>query len=278
MDNVIDGRAISEGIRSELKQSIKYEMLKPSIAVIQVGDNEASNTYVKNKEKACNDVGIYFRHYKFEDGESELSIINKIKELNNDEYVNGVIIQLPLPDGYNEKRLINTIINSKDVDGLTDINTGRLVNGRKTLVPCTAAGVIELLKRSNVEITGKRVVLVGRGKLTCKPLIQLFLNEDATVTVCHSKTEDLASITKNADILVSAVGINNIITEDMVKAGVVVIDVGINFETGKISGDVDFDKVSKKASLITKTPGGVGPMTVTMLLKNTVYCYLNKKK
>ena len=278
MDNVIDGRAISEGIRSELKQSIKYEMLKPSIAVIQVGDNEASNTYVKNKEKACNDVGIYFRHYKFEDGESELSIINKIKELNNDEYVNGIIIQLPLPDGYNEKRLINTIINSKDVDGLTDINTGRLVNGRKTLVPCTAAGVIELLKRSNVEITGKRVVLVGRGKLTCKPLIQLFLNEDATVTVCHSKTEDLASITKNADILVSAVGINNIITEDMVKAGVVVIDVGINFETGKISGDVDFDKVSKKASLITKTPGGVGPMTVTMLLKNTVYCYLNKKK
>ncbi len=278
MDNVIDGRAISEEIRSELKQSIKYEMLKPSIAVIQVGDNEASNTYVKNKEKACNDVGIYFRHYKFEDGESELSIINKIKELNNDEYVNGIIIQLPLPDGYNEKRLINTIINSKDVDGLTDINTGRLVNGRKTLVPCTAAGVIELLKRSNVEITGKRVVLVGRGKLTCKPLIQLFLNEDATVTVCHSKTEDLASITKNADILVSAVGINNIITEDMVKAGVVVIDVGINFETGKISGDVDFDKVSKKASLITKTPGGVGPMTVTMLLKNTVYCYLNKKK
>ena len=278
MDNVIDGRAISEEIRSELKQSIKYEMLKPSIAVIQVGDNEASNTYVKNKEKACNDVGIYFRHYKFEDGESELSIINKIKELNNEEYVNGIIIQLPLPDGYNEKRLINTIINSKDVDGLTDINTGRLVNGRKTLVPCTAAGVIELLKRSNVEITGKRVVLVGRGKLTCKPLIQLFLNEDATVTVCHSKTEDLASITKNADILVSAVGINNIITEDMVKAGVVVIDVGINFETGKISGDVDFDKVSKKASLITKTPGGVGPMTVTMLLKNTVYCYLNKKK
>ena len=278
MDNVIDGRAISEEIRSELKQSIKYEMLKPSIAVIQVGDNEASNTYVKNKEKACNDVGIYFRHYKFEDGESELSIINKIKELNNDEYVNGIIIQLPLPDGYNEKRLINTIINSKDVDGLTDINTGRLVNGRKTLVPCTAAGVIELLKRSNVEISGKHAVLVGRGKLTCKPLIQLFLNEDATVTVCHSKTEDLASITKNADILVSAVGINNIITEDMVKAGVVVIDVGINFETGKISGDVDFDKVSKKASLITKTPGGVGPMTVTMLLKNTVYCYLNKKK
>ena len=278
MDNVIDGKKISEEIRTELKQSIKYEMLKPSIAVIQVGDNEASNTYVNMKEKACDEVGIYFRHFKFEEGESELSIINKIKELNNDEYVNGIIIQLPLPDGYNEKRLVNTIINSKDVDGLTDINTGRLVSGRKTLVPCTAAAVIELLKRSNVEIIGKHVVLVGRGKLTCRPLIQLFLNEDATVTICHSKTKDLGSLTKNADILVSAVGINNIIKEDMVKDGAVVIDVGINYETGKIRGDVDFDNVSKKASLITKTPGGVGPMTVTMLLKNTVYCYLNRKK
>ena len=278
MDNVIDGKKISEEIRFELKQSIKYEMLKPSIAVIQVGDNEASNTYVKMKEKACDEVGIYFRHFKFEEGDSELSIINKIKELNNDEYVNGVIIQLPLPDGYNEKRLVNTIINSKDVDGLTDINTGRLVSGRKTLVPCTAAAVIELLKRSNVEISGKHVVLVGRGKLTCRPLIQLFLNEDATVTVCHSKTKDLENFTKTADILVTAVGINNIIKEGMVKDGAVVIDVGINYETGKISGDVDFDNVVNKASLITKTPGGVGPMTVTMLLKNTVYCYLNRKK
>ena len=278
MDNVIDGKKISEEIRSELQQSIKYEMLKPSIAVIQVGDNKASNTYVKMKEKACDDVGIYFRHFKFEEGDSELSIINKIKELNNDEYVNGVIIQLPLPDGYNEKRLVNTIINSKDVDGLTDINTGRLVSGRKTLVPCTAAAVIELLKRSNVEISGKHVVLVGRGKLTCRPLIQLFLNEDATVTVCHSKTKDLENFTKTADILVTAVGINNIIKEDMVKDGAVVIDVGINYETGKISGDVDFDNVVNKASLITKTPGGVGPMTLTMLLKNTVYCYLNRKK
>ena len=278
MDNVIDGVKMSEEIRQELKQSIKYEMLKPSIAVIQVGENEASESYVKMKERACDEVGIYFRHYKFSSDDSELSIINKIKELNNDEYVNGIIVQLPLPEGYNEKRLINTILNSKDVDGLTDINTGRLVNGRKTLIPCTAEAVIEMLKRSNVEIAGKNVVLVGRGKLTCRPLIQLFLSEDATVTVCHSKTKDLASYTKGADILVSAVGINNIIKDNMVKEGAVVIDVGINYETGKISGDVDFNKVSKKASLITKTPGGVGPMTVTMLLKNTVYCFLNRKK
>lgn len=278
MDKVIDGKLISDEIKAELKQSIKFEMIKPSIAVIQVGDNQASDTYIKMKEKACDEVGIYFRHYKYDDKTSELTIINKIKELNNDEYVNGIIIQLPLPDGYNEKRLVNTIINSKDIDGLTDINTGRLVSGRKTLVPCTAAAVMELLKRSNVELKSKHVVLVGKGKLTCKPLIQLFLNEGATVTVCHSNTIDLKKHTIDADILVSATGVNNLIKEDMIKEGAVVIDVGINYETGKISGDVDFDNVVKKASLITKTPGGVGPMTVAMLLKNAIYCYQNKKK
>ena len=278
MEKVIDGRKLSEEIRAELRQSIKFEMIKPSIAVIQVGDNEASNSYIKAKEKACDEVGLYFRHLKYELGTSELTIINKIKELNNDEYVNGIIVQLPLPEGYNEKRLINTIINSKDIDGLTDINTGRLISGRKTLVPCTALAVIEMLKRSNVEIESKHVVLVGRGKLTCKPLIQLFLNENATVTVCHSKTVELEKYTRDADILVSATGINNIITADMVKEGAVVIDVGVNYDTGKISGDVDFDNVINIASLITKTPGGVGPMTVTMLIKNAIYCYQNKKK
>ena len=278
MEKVIDGRKLSEEIRAELRQSIKFEMIKPSIAVIQVGDNEASNSNIKAKEKACDEVGLYFRHFKYELGTSELTIINKIKELNNDEYVNGIIVQLPLPEGYNEKRLINTIINSKDIDGLTDINTGRLISGRKTLVPCTALAVIEMLKRSNVEIESKHVVLVGRGKLTCKPLIQLFLNENATVTVCHSKTVELEKYTRDADILVSATGINNIITADMVKEGAVVIDVGVNYDTGKISGDVDFDNVINIASLITKTPGGVGPMTVTMLIKNAIYCYQNKKK
>ena len=278
MEKVIDGKLMSEEIRAELKQSIKFEMIKPSIAVIQIGDNDASNSYIKAKEKACDEVGIYFRHFKYELGTSELTVINKIKELNNDEYVNGIIVQLPLPDGYNEKRLINTIINSKDIDGLTDINAGRLISGRKTLVPCTAMAVIEMLKRSNVEIESKHVVLVGRGKLTCKPLIQLFLNENATVTVCHSKTLDLEKYTRDADILVSATGVNNIINKDMVKDGAVVIDVGVNYDTGKISGDVDFDNVIDKVSLITKTPGGVGPMTVTMLIKNAIYCYQNKKK
>ena len=275
---IVDGRALAEEIRSELKQSIKFEMIKPSLAVIQIGNDDASNSYIKEKEKACNESGIYFRHFKYDDTVSELTVINKIKELNNDDYVNGIIIQLPLPEGYNEKRLINTIINSKDVAGLTDINIGRLSSGRKTLIPSTAMAVMEILKRYNVEIESKNVVLVGRGKLTCKPLIQLFLNENATVTVCHSKTLDLAKYTKEADILVSATGVKNIIKEHMVKDGAVVIDVGINFEKGKISGDVDFNKVSKKASLITPTPKGVGPVTISMLIKNVIYCYQNKKK
>ena len=277
MEKVIDGKLMSEEIRAELKQSIKFEMIKPSIAVIQIGDNDASNSYIKAKEKACDEVGIYFRHFKYELGTSELTVINKIKELHNDEYVNGIIVQLPLPDGYNEKRLINTIINSKDIDGLTDINSGRLISGRKTLVPCTAMAVIEMLKRSNVEIESKHVVLVGRGKLTCKPLIQLFLNENATVTVCHSKTLELEKYTHDADILVSATGVNNIITKDMVKDGAVVIDVGVNYDTGKISGDVDFDNVKDKVSYITPVPGGVGPMTVVMLMKNVLEAYKKQK-
>ena len=278
MDNIMNGKKLSLEIQDELKHSIKYEMIKPSVAVIQVGNDQASTTYIKNKEKACNNIGIYFRYFKFEDGTPELTIVNKIKELNNDDYVNGIIVQLPLPERYNEKRLVNQIINSKDIDGLTDINIGRLLNGKKTLVPCTPLGIMELLKKYEVELKGKHVVIVGKGKLTGKPLTYLMLNEGATVTVCHSKTVNLAKYTKDADILISATGINNLITEDMVKDGVVVVDVGINYDTGKISGDVDFDKVSKKASLITPVPGGVGPMTIAMLLKNIVTCYYNKKK
>ncbi|MBQ9318063.1 MAG: bifunctional 5,10-methylenetetrahydrofolate dehydrogenase/5,10-methenyltetrahydrofolate cyclohydrolase [Bacilli bacterium] len=278
MNNIMDGKALSLEIQDELKKTIKYEMIKPSVAVIQIGDDAASNTYIRNKEKACNDVGIFFRHFKFEDGTPELTVINKIKELNNDEYVNGIIIQLPLPERYNEKRLVNQILNSKDIDGLTDINVGRLLNGKKTLVPCTPLGVMELLEKYNVNVEGKHVVIVGKGKLTGKPLAHLLLNAGATVTVCHSRTLDLASFTRQADILISATGLNKIITEDMVKKDAVVIDIGINYEDGHIAGDVDFANVSKKASLITPVPGGVGPMTIAMLLKNIVNCYYNKKK
>ena len=278
MNNIMDGKSLSQEIQDEIKHMIKYEMIKPSVAVIQIGDNKASDTYVRNKQKACENVGIFFRHYKFENGTPELTIINKIKELNNDEYVNGIIVQLPLPERYNEKRLVNQILNSKDIDGLTDINVGRLLNGKKTLVPCTPLGIMELLKKYNVKLEGKHVVIVGKGKLTGKPLAHLMLNEGATVTVCHSRTLNLESYTKQADILVSATGLNKLITGDMVKKGVVVVDVGINYEDGHIAGDVDFDAVSKKASLITPVPGGVGPMTIAMLLKNIISCFYNKKK
>ena len=278
MNNIMDGKSLGQEIQDEIKHMIKYEMIKPSVAVIQIGDNKASDTYVRNKQKACENVGIFFRHYKFENGTPELTIINKIKELNNDEYVNGIIVQLPLPERYNEKRLVNQILNSKDIDGLTDINVGRLLNGKKTLVPCTPLGIMELLKKYNVKLEGKHVVIVGKGKLTGKPLAHLMLNEGATVTVCHSRTLNLESYTKQADILVSATGLNKLITGDMVKKGVVVVDVGINYEDGHIAGDVDFDAVSKKASLITPVPGGVGPMTIAMLLKNIISCFYNKKK
>lgn len=278
MEKIMDGKQLSLEIEEEIKQTIKFEMIKPSIAVIQVGDNQMSSIYVKNKEKVCNNVGIYFRQFKFEDGTPELTIVNKIKELNNDDYVNGIIIQLPLPDRYNEKRLLNQIVNSKDIDGLTDINIGRFLNGKKTLVSCAALAIMELLKKYEVALEGKHVVIVGKGKLIGKPLMNLLLNEGATVTVCHSRTVDLKNYTKQADILISATGVNNLITADMVKDDVVVIDAGEIFVNGHTVGDVDFDNVSKKASLITPVPGGVGPMTIAMLLKNVVTCYYNKKK
>lgn len=276
MDKIIDGEALSLQIQDNIKKEIKSCMIRPSVAVIQIGDNPASNSYIKRKETACNNVGVYFRLYKFDEGTPELTIINKIKELNNDEYVNGILVQLPLPEQYNEKRIVNSIINSKDIDGLTDINVGRMINGKKTLVPCTPLGIMRMLEEYNVELAGKNVVIVGRGKLVGRPLITLMLAKDATVTVCHSKTTNLAEMTKLADVLVVACGVPKLITADMVKDDVVVIDAGINRVDGKLCGDVDFDEVSKKASLITPVPKGVGPMTVAMLLQNIITCYNSK--
>lgn len=276
MDKIIDGEALSLQIQDNIKKEIKSCMIRPSVAVIQIGDNPASNSYIKRKETACNNVGVYFRLYKFDEGTPELTIINKIKELNNDEYVNGILVQLPLPEQYNEKRIVNSIINSKDIDGLTDINVGRMINGKKTLVPCTPLGIMKMLEEYNVELAGKNVVIVGRGKLVGRPLITLMLAKDATVTVCHSKTTNLAEMTKLADVLVVACGVPKLITADMVKDDVVVIDAGINRVDGKLCGDVDFDEVSKKATLITPVPKGVGPMTVAMLLQNIITCYNSK--
>lgn len=275
----IDGKIISTKIKEELKAEIKTYMIKPCLAVIQIGNDEASNVYISAKQKACSEVGIYLKYIKFDEESREIEIINKIIELNNDEYVHGILLQLPIPEKFNEEKLINYISRNKDVDGLTDINVGKLINNKKCLVSCTPQGIIKLLEESGVSIPGKNVVIVGRSKLVGKPLISLFLNNDATVTVCHSKTSNLKEFTKNADILVVAVGKKHLITEDMVKKDSVVIDVGINRIDGKLYGDVDYENVKNKVSLITPVPGGVGPMTVAMLLcnVNTVYKNLNNK-
>ena len=277
-EKIINGRPLSERIETELKQSIKGCIIRPSVAVISVGSDPINDIHIKLKEEACNRVGIYFRFYNFEEDTTELTIINKIKELNNDDYVNGISIQLPLPPKYNEKRLINSILNSKDVDGLTDINTGRFMNDRKSIVPAAADAVIELLKEYNVELEGKSVTIIGRGNLVGKPLIKSFLNEGATVTICHSKTKDLKKYTIDSDIVVSATGIKDLIKDDMVNEKSVVIDVGSHLENKKIYGDVDFDKVKDKVTLITPIIGGVGPVTVSIFLKNVVFCYNNSKK
>lgn len=273
MNNIIDGIKISTEIRKDIKQIINETKITPSLAVIQVGDNKASSIYIKNKKKACEEVGIRFEHIKFNDTISEELVINEIKRLNNDISINGILVQLPLPLGFDEGKIINTISPVKDVDGLTYQNVGNLVLENDCLVPCTPLGVMELLKAYNVRLSGKNVCIVGRSNLVGKPLIQLLLRNDATLSVCHSKSLDIKNHTKQADVLIVAAGHPNLITKDMVKDGVVIIDVGINKEGNLLCGDVDFDNVSKKASLITPVPGGVGPMTVACLLKNVVKAY-----
>lgn len=276
--NIIDGKKLRNEIVEELKKEVKHYMIKPCLAVIQIGDDPASNTYIKSKEKACNEIGMYFKHIKFTEETKEIEVINKILELNNDEYVHGILLQLPIPEKFNPDKLINYIARNKDVDGLTDINLGKLYNNKPCLSSCTPLGIMKLLEDNNVEIEGKNVTIVGRSNLVGKPLLGLMLNKNATVTICHSKTENLSKHTKNADILVVAVGKKQFIKENMVKEGAVVIDVGINKEDNKLYGDVDFEKVKEKASLITPVPGGVGPMTVAMLMKNVVTAYQKQQK
>lgn len=273
MSKIIDGKKIRNEILDDLKKQVKQYMIKPCLAVIQIGDDEASNTYIKAKEKACNEIGIYFKHIKFTETSKEIEVINKILELNNDDYVHGILLQLPLPQGFNQDKLINYIARNKDVDGLTDINIGKIFNNKPGLVSCTPQGIMKLLEYENIDIEGKNVTIVGRSNLVGKPLLGLMLNKNATVTICHSKTENLKKHTKNADILVVAVGKKHFITEDMVKEDAIVIDVGINRENGKLYGDVDYDKVKTKAKKITPVPGGVGPMTVAMLMLNVITAY-----
>ena len=273
MNNIIDGRLSSEKLRKNIKKEIEDNNLTPTLAVIKVGDNKASNIYVRNKKKACEEVGINFIETDFPDTISQNTVIDEIRRLNNDISVNAILVQLPLPSNFYAGKIINEIDPVKDVDGLTYTNVGNLVLENECLTSCTPLGVMELLKMYNVELKGKDVCIVGRSNLVGKPLIQLLLQKDATVSICHSKSKNMKDYTKHADILIVAAGHPNLITKDMVKDGVIVIDVGINKENDSLCGDVDFDEVSKRAKLITPVPGGVGPMTVACLLKNVVKAY-----
>ena len=275
--NIMDSKELCLGIEEEVKNFSKSCIIRPSVAVITIGEELVNDKFVKEREEACNKAGIYFRYYNFEDNTPELTIINKIKELNNDEYVNGVTIQLPLPEKYNEKRLINTIVNSKDIDGLTDINVGRLISGRKSIVPCTPLAILELLNHYEVEIEGKNVVLIGKGKLVGRPLINLLLNEGATLTVCHSKTKNIKNFTKNADIIISCAGVKDLVNGDMINEGSIVVDAGCTLDNGKVYGDIEEKSVSKKASLIISSEE-VEALSIAMFLKNTLMCYSKNKK
>jgi methylenetetrahydrofolate dehydrogenase (NADP+) / methenyltetrahydrofolate cyclohydrolase len=269
----IDGKEVSRKKRIEIQtnvQNLKKEGVVPGLAVILVGNDDASRTYVANKQKACKELGIYSELITFDSTVTQDILLSKIYELNESKEIHGILVQLPLPDHLDEDEIINAISPMKDVDGFHPINVGKMVIGQDALMPCTPSGVIVMLEDKGISLSGKHVVIVGRSNIVGKPLGQMLLNRDATVTYCHSKTRDLASYTNQADILVAAVGRANFITADYVKQGAVVIDVGINRnEEGKLCGDVAYHQVKDMASYITPVPGGVGPMTITMLMYNT---------
>ena len=274
MAKIIDGKKISQEIKDELKErvaALKEKGVEVTLAVIQVGSNPASTVYVGNKKKACAYVGIKSLAYELPEETTEAELLELVEKLNKDDSVNGILVQLPLPKHIDEDKVIKTISPEKDVDGFHPESVGKLSIGQKGYVSCTPAGIIQLLKRSDIEIDGKECVIIGRSNIVGKPMAMLLLHENATVTVCHSRTKDLAEVCRRADILVSAVGRADFVTADMVKDGAVVIDVGMNRNAdNKLCGDVKFDEVAPKCSYITPVPGGVGPMTIAMLMKNTL--------
>ncbi len=278
MYTLIDGKALAASIKSALAektQKLSAEFgRKPCLAVILVGENQASVTYVKNKEKACEVCGITSEKYNLPDTASEDEVLSLIDRLNRDDNVDGILCQLPLPSHIDEKKIINAISPDKDVDGFSPVSVGRLVTGDDGFVSCTPAGILELLKSVDTPISGRHCVVIGRSNIVGKPVSLLMLRENATVTVCHSRTENLADEVRRADIVIAAVGKRRFVTADMIKPGATVIDVGINRdENGKLCGDVDFDNVAPLCRAITPVPGGVGPMTVAMLMKNTVKAF-----
>lgn len=274
---LLDGFRCAEEIRKKIAEDIKTYGYDITLAVIIVGDNPASQIYVANKQKACEEVGIKSIRIALDSDTSQKELIDKINELNEDASVNGILVQLPLPSHLDEETIINTIDPKKDVDGLTIINQGKLFKGEKAVLPATPKGIITLLKNNNVQIKGANAVVLGRSILVGKPVAMLLLKENATVTICHSKTENLKEVTKKADILVVAIGKPKFVTADMVKKDAAVVDVGINRVQGKVCGDVDFDAVSQIAGYISPVPRGVGPMTIASLLENVICCYKLQK-
>lgn len=281
---IIDGKQIAADMRAELKtevEKLKEENIIPGLGVILVGEDPASQSYVTAKEKACEQIGIYSDDNRLAAETTQEKLIKLVRKMNADPKINGILVQLPLPKQLDESEVLFTINPSKDVDGFHPINIGKMVAGEKAFLPCTPHGIIQLLQKSNVKLEGAEVVVVGRSNIVGKPIANMLIQKastgNATVTICHTKTKDLASHTRRADIIIAAAGRPNTITADMVKDGVVVIDVGINRiedvtkkKGYRLVGDVDFEAVKEKASLITPVPGGVGPMTITMLLYNTV--------
>ncbi len=271
---LIDGKAVSLQVKQQVKQEcdkLKTKDVTPGLAVIIVGDDPASQVYVRNKEKACEECGFYSVKYALDADTTQDELNALIDKLNKDEKINGILCQLPLPKHLDDKEVINRIDPIKDVDAFHPVNVGAIMIGDYNFLPCTPAGVMELIHSTGVDVTGKKAVVIGRSNIVGKPMAMLLLHENATVEITHSKTLDLKSITKEADILVAAIGRAKFVTADMVKNGAIVIDVGMNRdENGKLCGDVDFENVKDKCSFITPVPGGVGPMTISMLMRNTL--------
>lgn len=269
---LINGKELATKVRRELKEEVvelKKQGIQPKLAVIMVGNDGASVVYVRNKSKACEEIGIAFEEFLLKEETTREELLGLIKELNNREDVHGILLQSPIPKHLDIREAFNAISYKKDVDGFHPINVGKLAIGEECFVSCTPAGVMKMLEEHHIETQGKSAVVIGRSNIVGRPLAQLLINSNATVTVCHSKTQNIAEIAKKADILIAALGKPKFVTEDMVKEGAVVIDVGINRnEDGKLVGDVDFENVEKKASYITPVPGGVGPMTIAMLMSN----------
>ncbi|MBQ7922794.1 MAG: bifunctional methylenetetrahydrofolate dehydrogenase/methenyltetrahydrofolate cyclohydrolase FolD [Clostridia bacterium] len=275
MANIIDGKKIAADVRADITartEAFKNERgYAPGLAVVIVGEDPASQVYVRNKKKACEDVGFYSEVHEMPAQTTMEELLAKIEELKNNTKIHGILVQLPLPKHLDEKAVIAAIPPEKDVDAFHTINTGKIMLGEYSFLPCTPAGVMKMLEYENIDVSGKECVVVGRSNIVGKPMAMLLLHQNGTVTICHSRTKDLAEVTRRADILVVAIGKADFITGDMVKDGAVVIDVGMNRRAdGKLTGDVDFATVEPKASAITPVPGGVGPMTITMLLENTL--------